>query len=73
MKKLIVLIVALVCVLGLVGCADKNMTFDIEDASKIELRSGNDGTLVEITDAEDIKYITDNIISLTHYLVAKNN
>lgn len=65
MRKYIVLVLALVCVLGLVGCSDKNMTFDIGEASKIELCSGNDGTMVEITDTEDILYITDNINSLT--------
>ncbi len=65
MKRLIVLVWALVCVLSLLGCSETNMTFDIGEASKIELRSGNDGTMVEITDVEDIQYITDNINSLT--------
>lgn len=65
MKRLIALVLALVCVLSLVGCSETNMTFDIGEASKIELRSGNDGTMVEITDVEDIQYITDNINSLT--------
>lgn len=65
MRKYTVLVLALACVLGLVGCSDKNITFNIGEASKIELRSGNDGTMVEITDTEDILYITDNINSLT--------
>lgn len=63
MKKYMALVLALVCVLGLVGCSSK-MTFDIAGANKIELRSGSDGTSVEITDEEDIKYITDNINAL---------
>lgn len=63
MKKCIALVLALVCVLGLVGCSSE-MTFDIADASKIELRSGDGRPTVEITDKEDIKYITDNVNAL---------
>lgn len=40
------------------------MTFDIGEASMIELRSGNNGTTVEVMDEEDIMYITDNINAL---------
>ena len=65
MKKMLALGLALVLSLCVVGCSEKSMTFDIGEANKIELRSGADGTMVEITNAEDIKYITDNINALT--------
>ena len=55
----------LVFALSMVGCSNKSMTFDIGEVNKIELRSGTDGTTVEITSAEDIQYITDNINALT--------
>ena len=51
-------------VLSMAGCSEKSMTFDIGEASKIELCSGTDGTVIEITDAEAIKHITDNINTL---------
>ena len=65
MRKIMALVLVLVLALSMVGCAEKSMTFDIGEASKIELRSGIDGTTVEITSAEDIQYITDNINALT--------
>ena len=55
----------LVFALSMVGCSNKSMTFDIGEVNKIELRSGTDGTTVEITSAEDTQYITDNINALT--------
>ena len=63
MKKLIALALVLVCALGMVSCSS-GMNFNIATASKIELRYGGDGTTIEITDEEDIKYITDNINAL---------
>ena len=65
MRKIMALVLGLVLALSMVGCAEKSMTFDIGEASKIELRSGIDGTTVEITRTEDIQYITDNINALT--------
>ena len=65
MRKIMALVLVLVLALSMVGCAEKSMTFDIGEASKIELRSGIDGTTVEITRTEDIQYITDNINALT--------
>ncbi len=48
MRKYIALVLALVCVLGLVGCSDKNMTFDIGEASKMNIKSGITGGEVNI-------------------------
>lgn len=64
MKKCIIFILTLICVFNLTGCSETNMTFDIQNASKIVLRSGNNGTMAEITDPEDIQYITDSINAL---------
>ena len=64
MKKFIALALALVCVLGLVSCSDKNMTFDIGEASKINIKNGLTGDEVNIVDNEFIRNITENINSL---------
>ncbi len=64
MKKLIALLLALVCVLGLLGCSDKNVTFDIGTASTINIKSGLTGDEVNIADNEFIQNITENINSL---------
>ena len=64
MKKFIALALALVCVLGLVSCSDKNMTFDIGEASKINIKNGLTGDEVNIVDTEFIQNITENINSL---------
>ena len=64
MKKYIALVLALVCVLGLAGCSDKNMTFDIGTANKINIKSGLTGDEVNIADNEFIQSITENINSL---------
>ena len=64
MKRLIALVLALVCVSGLVGCSDKNMTFDIGSATKINIKSGLTGEEANIADNEFIQIITENINSL---------
>ncbi|MDE7205056.1 MAG: hypothetical protein K2O91_24850 [Lachnospiraceae bacterium] len=63
MKKRITFAAVLVCIFGLAGCSSEK-AFGIANASKIELCSGSDGTTVEITNEEDIQYITDNINDL---------
>lgn len=60
MKKYIALILALISIVGLVGCSSEK-SFDITGASKIELRGESRGTAFEINDEEDIKHITDSI------------
>lgn len=62
MKKLIVSVFTLVCVLGSAGCSSTK-TFEIEDAQKIVLISV-EGKKVEITDADTIQQITDQMISI---------
>ena len=65
MKKFVAAFLVLVLALSVAGCSEKSMKFDIGEASKIELRSGTDGAVIEITNTEDIKHITDNINALT--------
>lgn len=67
MKKGIITGLLLLLFFCLTGCEEKGLTFDIGQASKIELRSGNSGKEIEITDPEDIQYITENINQLTYY------
>lgn len=63
MKRWKVLLFTWAVVLGMTGCTDagKKLSFSIDEANKIVLRSGNDGKTVEITDEEEIRYITENI------------
>ena len=58
------------CVLSLEGCSPKTKptettTFEIADAASLTVRSGITGESIDMTDAEDISYITDNISALT--------
>lgn len=64
MKKLIAMVLAIVCLLGLVGCSGKNVTFDIGSASKINIKSGLTGDEANIADPAFIHSITENINSL---------
>ena len=66
MKKLTALVLALVCVLGLFGCSSKPKTFEIAGAEKITVMSGATGKSIDIVNADDIKYITDNINALEY-------
>ena len=64
MKKIIAIVFAILCVMSIVGCSNKNMTFDIGEAAKINIKSGLSGEEVNIADNEFIKDITENINSL---------
>lgn len=64
MKKLILLIIILALPLALGGCFVASTHLEIGEADKIVLRSGNDGSSVEITDSGDIGHITENINTL---------
>ncbi|SFP80714.1 hypothetical protein SAMN05216343_11528 [Oscillibacter sp. PC13] len=75
MKKLIIFIWALTCLLGLVGCNKQSgedlattevKTFDISDVEKLTVKSGLTGESADITNVEDIEYITDNINALEY-------
>ena len=62
MKKLIAMALCLVLTLSLVGCVKNDTkTFEIAGAEKLTVMSGETGESIEITNANDIKYITDNI------------
>ena len=65
MKKLVVVVCAFI-VLSMVACSSRTHKFEIVDAAKLTVTSGNTGEKVEITDTESIRYITDNINSLTY-------
>lgn len=61
MKKKTALLLTVLCMLALfTGCSSQK-DFNIKGATKIELKSGTDGTTVEITDKESIDHITENI------------
>ena len=66
MKKILVAVLALICVSGLVGCYSEPKIFEIEGAEKLTVMSGATGTSIDITNADDIKYITDNINALKY-------
>ena len=65
MKK-IALVVCAFIVICMVACSSRTHKFEIGDAAKIIVSSGTTGTQVEITDTENIQYITDNINGLTY-------
>ena len=64
MRLCIILLLAALLVL-LAGCGEK-ISLDIQDTAAIELRSGNTGDSVTITDPELIAQITDNVTSLRY-------
>ena len=72
MKKRIIVITSvsiigalfIIAVIGLVSIFSKNMTFDIGEAAKINIKSGLTGEEINIADNEFIKDITENINSL---------
>lgn len=64
MKKLIILLMVPVLMLILGGCFAAGTSLEVGQAARIELRSGDDGKLVEVTDVEDVRHITDNVNTL---------
>lgn len=64
MKKWSPLVLILLCILTLAGCA-KTKDFKIAGAQRILLMSGSSGETVEITDMDTVRQITDNMTSLT--------
>ncbi len=64
MKKVFAIILIIVMMFYLAACAKQNVQFDISGAEKITVFSGSSGESAEITDAEAIKHITDNINAL---------
>lgn len=70
-EKIRYAILALVCVLGLVGCSSQTMTFDIGEASGINIRSGLTGDEIIVVDDKFVKDVTPNINSLTFEKMGK--
>ena len=68
MKKLIVFVLALLCVIGLVGCSNNSIS-GIDKATKIEVvqydkSNGTEIGTVALTEETSIKHIVDNLNSL---------
>ncbi len=63
MKKTISILITTLLLISVVGCAKQGIQFEIGTASKVKIFSGSTGKSVEITDAEVIKTITDDINS----------
>lgn len=64
MKRWITWLFALICVLGLSGCSNRNLKFEIEDVSKLSIESGLTNERVTLTDDASIRKITDDIRAL---------
>jgi len=64
--KRIVMVVCTLIILSMAACSSRTHTFEIKDAAKINVTSGNTGKSVDVTDADSIQYITDNINGLTY-------
>jgi hypothetical protein len=64
MKKLMVLLLVMICVLGVASCSSKMILKDISDSQKIEIYGYETDKTIEITDIEVIKRISDNLESL---------
>jgi uncharacterized protein YcfL len=66
MRKIVIIICVLLCVGELLVACSSTKSFEIQNAIKVELRSGNTGNTVEITDKDIIQQITNNISSLRY-------
>lgn len=66
MRRIVIVICIVICVGVLLVACSSIKSFDIPSAAKIELLSGNTGNFVEITDADSIEQITNNINSLRY-------
>ena len=66
MGRILIVICIVICVGVLLVACSSIKSFEIPSAAKVELRSGNTGNFVEITDADSIEKITNNINSLRY-------
>ena len=73
MKKYLSLVLILLFVCSLVSCSSNYKTFEIEEAETLTVFSGSTGESIDITDSDDIKYITDNITALNYSKGGKLN
>lgn len=66
MKRVIAFLTALLLILSLTGCSSGPKRLRISGAAKIMVFNMSTGKQAEITDAADIRYVTDNICSLPY-------
>ena len=64
MKKIIALVLALLCGLPLISCSAKSVLNDISSTKMIEIYDYETDTSIEITDQETINRICENLLSL---------
>ena len=64
MKKIIALVLALLCGLALISCSAKAVLNDISSTKMIEIYNYETDISIEITDQETINRICENILSL---------
>ena len=64
MKRWIMWLLTLICVLGLSACSNRNLAFEIGDASTLRIQSGLTSEEVSVTDDAAIRKITDDICAL---------
>lgn len=77
MKKLIVLVLTMACVLSLVGCS-KNLSSNIDEATELKIvqydvSNGEKTVTVTITDGTSINHIVDNLKSLKLKKIENND
>ena len=73
MKKKMATVLCLALVFLLAACASDVKTFEIKGAEKLIVTSGETGKSIEIINADDMKYITDNINALEYSKCEKVN
>ena len=66
MKKWTVLILALLLAFCLFGCSADETSFEITGAESLVVTSGDTGESITVTDAGDIKHITDSVCGLSY-------
>ncbi len=66
MKRIIIFALTVLVVCSLIGCSDKDMTFNIGKASELQIKIGIGNEIISIHDTELVKAITDNINSLRY-------
>ncbi len=66
MKKRTAIILMLALAFCLFGCSAKETTFEITGAESLVVTSGSTGESVTVTDAGDIKHITDSVCGLSY-------
>ncbi len=64
MKKITALLLMILFVFGLAGCAKQTVQFDIKVANKITIFSGSTGQKIEVTDKSAVDHITANFNSV---------